>query len=266
MRTKPILCLFLSLFFSALPFQASPTAPDTDVSGANSGPIVLARGTFSGLFEGIVMEEGANLQVYDDNGKRGYFILRDGKVPETVRGRVGKRLTIRYVREREWNAAYGCTVTRDIVEGLEVAAGPADAVLNQTRAKAEAYDSTAANILGVWYEKGRHGLPVDPQEAVSWYRMAATENPLAMHNLGDCYRTGTGVETNAKEALEWYRKAAQAGHPIGYEDLGDCYLNGVGVPANTAQAVEWYKKAAEKGRKSAQAKLAALEKGPRLAK
>ena len=120
-------------------------------------------------------------------------------------------------------------------------------------------DAKAANSLGVWYEKGREGLAADPEAAVRWYRRAAAGgNALAMHNLGDCFRDGIGVERDHAEAFAWYRSAAEAGHAIGLEDLGDCYRNGVGVQPDARKARELYAKAAAQGRKGAKEKLAAL--------
>ena len=73
-------------------------------------------------------------------------------------------------------------------------------------------DASAANRLGVWYEKGQNGLPKDPTQAVSWYRKAAKlGNILAMHNLGDCYLQQVGVAYDPAQAYAWYKMAAEAG-------------------------------------------------------
>ena len=138
---------------------------------------------------------------------------------------------------------------------VAIVSGKDDPELCEVRAAAEASDSKACNTLGVWYEKGRHGLPKDPEEAVNWYRLAAIDNALAMHNLGDCYRDGIGVEKNENEAAEWYDKAIKAGNPIGYEDLGNLYL----MQGKRDEARAMYQKAVAAGRKSAQKKLAEMK-------
>ncbi|MBO4335838.1 MAG: sel1 repeat family protein [Desulfovibrio sp.] len=127
-------------------------------------------------------------------------------------------------------------------------------------------DASAANRLGVWYEKGQNGLPKDPTQAVSWYRKAAKlGNILAMHNLGDCYLQQVGVAYDPAQAYAWYKMAAEAGGAIGYEDLGNFFKNiGFDGP-DIAKAKTWYAAAARQGRKSAQEKLLALG-GPRLTK
>jgi TPR repeat protein len=57
------------------------------------------------------------------------------------------------------------------------------------------------------------GLVADEREAVSWYRKAADLGQAdAQYNLGSCYDAGVGVETDKVEAKSWYQKAANQGH------------------------------------------------------
>lgn len=147
--------------------------------------------------------------------------------------------------------------------------------VSTTRAQAEAGDPVAANTMGVWYEKGRHGLPKDPKQAVHWYTRSANAGyGLALHNLGDCYRDGVGVDADEGMAYQYYFKAASAGLPLGYEDMGDSLLHSrvtnellqvdhADVKTRRELAAVWYRKAAEQGRASAQNKLKRL--GQRLA-
>ena len=70
-------------------------------------------------------------------------------------------------------------------------------------------------LLGECYEKGFGGVPQDEKQAVEWYRKAAEAgNALAMYNLGWMYAKGRGVPQDEKQAVEWLHKAAQAGHPL----------------------------------------------------
>lgn len=49
-------------------------------------------------------------------------------------------------------------------------------------------------------------------KAVEWYKKAAMQGLLeALHNLGDCYMGGFGVEKDRKQAFMWYQKAVDAG-------------------------------------------------------
>ncbi len=129
----------------------------------------------------------------------------------------------------------------------------------ELRQAAERGDADAANKLGVWYEKGRYGLPQDAAAAMRWYRRAAAGGSiLAMHNLGDCYLNGVGVLENPAHAYAWYKKTAEAGGAIGYEDIGNFFRTvGFGRP-DLATAKIWYAAAARQGRKKAQQALLEL--------
>ncbi|MGZ8942198.1 MAG: tetratricopeptide repeat protein, partial [Methylobacter sp.] len=65
--------------------------------------------------------------------------------------------------------------------------------------------------LGVMYANGR-GVPKDEREAVAWYRKAAEQgDAAAQYNLGWMYDHGQGVAKDEREAVAWYRKAAEQG-------------------------------------------------------
>ena len=49
----------------------------------------------------------------------------------------------------------------------------------------------------------------------------------AQVNLGICYSQGLGVEKNDEEALQWFQKAAEAGHPAGKMNLAISYYEGI---------------------------------------
>ena len=68
-----------------------------------------------------------------------------------------------------------------------------------------------------------------------------------MNNLGVCYKNGTGVEKDARQEVEWYRKAAELGSAAAMNNLGVCYENGTGVEKDARQALSWYDKGAESG-------------------
>ena len=52
-----------------------------------------------------------------------------------------------------------------------------------------------------------------PTEAAQWLTAAAKQTyPEAMHQLGRCYITGTGVEANEADGIEWISRAAALGH------------------------------------------------------
>lgn len=222
-------------------------------SAVSAAPAGGDSGTVVGLYEGRVhneFEHGLALQIYDGR-KRHLLFCRNYALPDVLRGRIGHTVRV------EWRAArHDSEGVLPFVQGVTLVAGRDDPELDRIRTAAEEEGDGAArarNTLGVWYEKGRHGLPKDPAEAVRWYTAAAEAGePLAMHNLGDCHRDGVGVPQDEARAVEWYNRAIEAGNPIGYEDLGDLHMRRGRKDAARAM----YRKAADAGRASARKKLA----------
>jgi len=91
-------------------------------------------------------------------------------------------------------------------------------------------------------------VPQSFKEAVHWYRQAADQgNAKAQFNLGNCYSHGNGVLQSFEEAVRWYRKAADQGYAKAQYSLGVVYEKGCGVPQSSSEALKWYKKAAAQG-------------------
>ena len=60
----------------------------------------------------------------------------------------------------------------------------------------------------------------DEHMAFDWYRRAADNNDLgAIFNTGICYKDGTGVARDLREARRWFERAAAAGHALAKEAL-----------------------------------------------
>lgn len=101
--------------------------------------------------------------------------------------------------------------------------------------------------LGWMYANGS-GLSKDDKEAVKWYRKAAEQgNAAAQSNLGLMYANGRGVLKDDSEAYRWYLKAASQGNPYGQCNLGEAYEEGKGVAKDEDEALKWYDKAIESG-------------------
>ena len=95
---------------------------------------------------------------------------------------------------------------------------------------------------------GRGVLFEDEKEAVKWYRAAADLGLAeAQHRLFMCYRDGIGCERNRTNAAKWCRKAAEAGLDEAMYDMGLLYLSGIGVRANAKSAYKWFHRSAELG-------------------
>lgn len=227
------------------------------------------QGTFSGTVESIFFQDGIWMRVNNGSVSQDFYcgnntVLCDFQTPER---QIGKKVNISYqfVSGSDEEDPVGDHYMIRRLEYLSSSPGASgsgqkeDTALTQALAAAAApnpQNAAKINSLGVWHERGLHGLQKNAQKAYEYYQLAAQYgNALAMHNLGDLYRQGKGVPHNGATAFEWYQKAAQAGHAIGLEDMGDCYLDGIGVAQNRDEAVRLYRQAAKRGRKSAAQKL-----------
>ena len=54
--------------------------------------------------------------------------------------------------------------------------------------------------------------------------------------VGHAYETGTGVKQDPKEAMRWYRKAVEQGHPKAFGLVGRLYGMGFGVKRDLVTA------------------------------
>ena len=119
-------------------------------------------------------------------------------------------------------------------------------------------NAEAQLYLGVIYAIGQ-GVPQDYREAVKWYRLAADQGLAdAQFSLGVTYHTGKGVPQDYREAVKWYRLAADQGLADAQFSLGVTYHTGKGVPQDYREAVKWYRLAADQGHASAQFILGAM--------
>ncbi len=103
------------------------------------------------------------------------------------------------------------------------------------------------------------GQAVSPAAVFAAVLVRAEKGDLpAMLRLGALYENGFGVERNFGKALEWYRKAGDAGLPEAVYNVGICYEIGMGTAVNLDRAVAQYRLAAEKGLAQASYKLAGM--------
>jgi len=119
----------------------------------------------------------------------------------------------------------------------------------------------AQNNLGVFYAKGRGGLPKDDREAARLYKLAADQgSATAQNNLGGFYAQGRGgLPKDEREAARLYKLAADQGNAAAQEHLGYFYAKGRGgLPKDEREAARLYKLAADQGNAAAQRHLARL--------
>lgn len=119
-------------------------------------------------------------------------------------------------------------------------------------------ESKCRNFIGYAYMTGS-GHTQDLKEAVKWYRLAADQgNAKAQNNLGTCYSSGKGVAQDFKAAAHWYQLAADQKQVWGLSNLGLAYLDGKGVKPDIEQAVKLFRLAAEQDYNHAQYMLGFL--------
>ncbi len=105
----------------------------------------------------------------------------------------------------------------------------------------------AINMLGRCHQLG-WGTPVDFGKAVEHYREAAAKSSdWARFNLGCLMLEGKGVARDTDEAFRLFMSAVEQGHVKSLNMVGRCYENGWGCPQNMAEAIQWFRRSAEAG-------------------
>jgi uncharacterized protein len=96
----------------------------------------------------------------------------------------------------------------------------------------------------------RKGMLSERQELL---RSAAAGHPAAQFALGRLFdRAGSA---RAKDAVRWYRAAAENGHAEAANMLAESYRDGNGIRKDGTQAIRWFMYAAAKGSGAAQLSL-----------
>jgi TPR repeat protein len=108
------------------------------------------------------------------------------------------------------------------------------------------------------------GVEKDYTAAVEFYRKAAEAGYApAQYDLGYAYEQGLGIECDFREAAIWYRKAAEQGDPEAQNNLGALYATGRGVARSDQEAIRWYRLAADQNDPEATSNLASMYRGGR---
>ncbi|WP_424629931.1 tetratricopeptide repeat protein [Bradyrhizobium sp. SYSU BS000235] len=105
----------------------------------------------------------------------------------------------------------------------------------------------AINMLGRCHELG-WGTPPDFEKAAEHYReSAAKSSDWARFNLGCLLLEGKGVARDTDEAFRLFMSAVEQGHIKSLNMVGRCYENGWGCTRDPAEAVQWFRRSAEAG-------------------
>jgi TPR repeat protein len=139
-------------------------------------------------------------------------------------------------------------LTMIVASALLSASAQAPAIDPALLAKANAGDAAAQVRLGDNSRAAGDAVPHNPmqsaeyyKQAIAWYRKAADQGSIAgqMH-LAALYRDGgKGFPRDMAQAVEWYRKAAEQGDVTAQASLGVLYSIGQGVSHDDVEAYYW---------------------------
>lgn len=116
------------------------------------------------------------------------------------------------------------------------------------RPLANAGDAVALNMMGILYENGL-GVPADGFRAASYYQAAADQDlPQALNNLADHYLDGwTGQEPRPDLAIPLMLRAEGMGYAGVYNNLGVSYFEGHFGTPDSPRALDYFRRAHEAG-------------------
>lgn len=110
---------------------------------------------------------------------------------------------------------------------------------------ADAGDAYAQFRTGVIFEFGVGGFALDAREAIRYYKLAADQGNLkAVTNLAMMYRKGEGIPADASEAVRLFKLAVTEGDMLAATNLGIMYLKGEGIPVDAPEAARLFQMAA----------------------
>ncbi len=112
------------------------------------------------------------------------------------------------------------------------------------RSLAQKGDARAMLGLGILYNEGL-GTKANHKEALAWFRQAADGNqPEAMYQLGRMLEEGRGTARHVDTAAVWFRRAAEQGYAPAQYHLGLLYQRGEGLVPSAQEAAAWFSRAA----------------------
>ena len=116
--------------------------------------------------------------------------------------------------------------------------------MSKWRPLAEKGFTTVQHLMGV-----AHAECGNDVKAAEWFRRAAEQgHPSAQNELGGMYEEGRGGLPRSDEmAVKWYRKAASQGLAEAQSNLGAMYAWGAGVAKDNVEAYAWLSIAAAQG-------------------
>lgn len=144
----------------------------------------------------------------------------------------------------------------DVKTGVDAwSRGDFAAAVAEWRPLAIAGDADAQFNMGQAYKLGR-GVPIDPPQALEWFRKAAEKNHLQAQ---DNYGIGLFQANRRAEAIPYLERSAARGEPRTQLVLGTMLFNGDGVKADLPRAYALMTRASQAGLQSASETLAQMD-------
>ena len=110
------------------------------------------------------------------------------------------------------------------------------------------------SILGLMYANGQ-GAPQDDREAMKWYRLAAEQRVASEKN-----KIYPLVKANFAQALKILKADAENGIADAQYYLGMMHADGLGAPYDPVLAHMWYNLSGLQGHKGAENQIKTIEK------
>ena len=190
----------------------------------------------------VTAEDG---KIYEETAIRDWFSKKDGDPTSPSTGAV---IGTRLLPAPQARNTIEALVESGAIEG-EIAEAwkeklKTEALVKETRAKADGGDGYAMYRLGMWYQFGMRGLAEDTAQARAWYgRSAAVRYPKGMARFGECLTCGKGGSKNHALGLVMVSQAAALGSDLAAYLLGYAFSKGTwGLPKLPAQGRFWIKK------------------------
>lgn len=96
----------------------------------------------------------------------------------------------------------------------------------------------ATSTIGLFYQEGHGGLPVDIEEAYRRYKLTADNGyHWGFYKIANMYEIGQKFEKNLELAFYNYQKAIEHGSFLARKHLAHWYLNGYHVEKNISEAI-----------------------------
>lgn len=114
-------------------------------------------------------------------------------------------------------------------------------------------DLRSQYALAVLYEKRGGRDPAFLEQAAEWYRRAAEQgHPGAQTNYASLLAQGAGVAKDQPLAVHYWQLAARQDNLLAQYNLGLAYYRGEGVVPDATRALGWFRRAADAGMADAQ--------------